>query len=201
MYKVFVNEKKLSFACELIDRGKNLKFQNTSTFEVAVDLLINTSTTAVNIFANDVQEVWTKFKAYYKNIEAAGGIVFNIEGEVLFIYRLGKWDLPKGKMEAGESREITAVREVEEECSISDLVLGEFVNSTYHMYRDRENKMILKIVHWYKMKHQGKPTPTPQEIEGITKAEWLPQDQIKDTVFPNTFQNIKMILSQVLSIH
>lgn len=198
MYKVFVNEKKLSFSTAILEEGKNLKFENSTTFEIAIDLLNHTSTPSVHVFSNDLEDTWAQFKAYYQNIEAAGGLVFNPEDEILFIYRLGKWDLPKGKMEKGESPEVTALREVTEECSISNLSIIDFIDTSYHMYKSRENKMILKIVYWYKMQHSSHETPQPQEIEGITKALWLPQSDIKSKIFPNTFQNIKMILENCL---
>jgi len=200
MYKVFINEKKLSFSSETGNSDKDLKFQNTSTFEIAADLLNNTSTESVNIFSHDVKGVWQRFLEYYKTIEAAGGVVLNEKEEVLFIYRLGKWDLPKGKTEEGENMETTALREVEEECSIGSLQIQDFIDSTYHMYKDRSGIAILKIVHWYRMKHLGSMQPKPQRIEGITKAEWLPQSEIQEIVFPNTFQNIKLILEKSLDL-
>ena len=49
-----------------------------------------------------------------KEISAGGGVVFNEFNEVLFIYRRGFWDLPKGKIDPGETIEQTAVREVED---------------------------------------------------------------------------------------
>ncbi|MDN8999627.1 hypothetical protein Q0P46_13790, partial [Staphylococcus aureus] len=87
-------------------------------------------------------------------------------------------------------------REVEEECSITELSIENFISSTYHMYTERNGQKVLKITHWYKMRHHDDQNPTPQAIEGITKAEWKPQSEIKDVVFPNTFQNIKLILSE-----
>lgn len=198
MYKVFINEKRLSFTDSIRAFDKNLKFENPSVFDVAVDLLTNTSKKAVNIFGHDVESIWDQFQKHFQNIFGAGGVVFNERNEILFIYRLGKWDLPKGKMEQGESKSETALREVEEECSISNLAIDHFIETSYHMYRDRQGQMVLKIVHWFRMNHQGNQTPKPQEIEGITKALWLPQNKIKSLVLPNTFRNIKMILEKTL---
>ncbi|WP_277561610.1 NUDIX hydrolase [Elizabethkingia anophelis] len=150
MYKVFINERKLSFTNAIQQIDKNLEFVDVNTFSIAIDLLENTSAPSVNIYAENVEEVWNTFSASFRNIEAAGGVVLNTKDEVLFIYRMSKWDLPKGKMEKGESRDLTALREVEEECSITDLSLEKFLSSTYHMYTERDGSKILKITHWYK---------------------------------------------------
>ena len=200
MYKVFINERKLSFTNAIQQIDKNVEFVDINTFSIAIDLLENTSTPSVNIYAENVEEVWKLFSASFRNIEAAGGVVLNTKDEVLFIYRMSRWDLPKGKMEKGESKDITALREVEEECSITDLSLEHFISSTYHMYTERDGSKVLKITHWYKMRHHSNQQPLPQEIEGITKAEWKPQSEIKSEVFPNTFQNIRLILDEALDL-
>ncbi|KUY31093.1 NUDIX hydrolase [Elizabethkingia ursingii] len=200
MYKVFINERKLSFTNAIQQIDKNLEFVDVNTFSIAIDLLENTSTPSVNIYAENVEEVWNTFSASFRNIEAAGGVVLNTKDEVLFIYRMSRWDLPKGKMEKGESKDLTALREVEEECSITDLSLEEFLSSTYHMYTERDGSKVLKVTHWYKMRHHSNQQPLPQEIEGITKAEWKPQSDIKTEVFPNTFQNIRLILDEALDL-
>lgn len=110
---------------------------------------------------------------------------------------MGSSERKNGK---GESKDLTALREVEEECSITDLSLEEFLSSTYHMYTERDGSKVLKITHWYKMRHHSNQQPLPQEIEGITKAEWKPQSEIKTEVFPNTFQNIRLILDEALDL-
>ena len=67
-------------------------------------------------------------------VEAAGGLVFNKDGDILMIFRNGKWDLPKGKLEIGESIEECAIREVEEECGISGLIIEKKIKDTYNIY-------------------------------------------------------------------
>src|SRR5690554_1731698 len=86
-----------------------------------------------------------------KFIKAAGGLVKNEQNEYLFIKRLGKWDLPKGKLEEGENMKETAVREVEEECGIKVDVLGKKIKSTYHSYV-MFGELIIKKTNWYEMK-------------------------------------------------
>ncbi|MCQ9637599.1 NUDIX domain-containing protein [Chryseobacterium sp. WG14] len=127
-------------------------------------------------------------------IEAAGGIVSNPEGEILFIKRLGKWDLPKGKMEKGESQEESAVREIEEETGLKDVELVQFINTTYHIYVERNGEKILKCTHWFEMNFNGEATFKPQAEEGITEVAWKKRQQIENEVFPSTFKNIKLII-------
>ena len=203
MYKVFVNEKKLSISKSITNAEKNIIFEGTTSLEIALDLLENTSCQEINIYAEEesLESVWQAFTSLFKVIEAAGGIVYNIDEKILFIHRLGKWDLPKGKLEPNEFLKAAAVREVEEETGLKELVLGRFVNNTFHVYREKRNgkdEKILKSTYWFSMQYVGSDTPKPQIEEGITEVSWKSKDEILAQVFPNTFQNIKLILQEVL---
>lgn len=201
MYKVFVNEKKLTISELPISTEKTLKFEDLTTFEIAIDLLENTSCKELNVYGQKKLVLWEAFKKLFKIIEAAGGIVKNKNDETLFIHRLGKWDLPKGKIEAGESLEEAALREVEEETSLSELELMGFVGNTYHIYREKNNTSVLKITHWFRMNCLGNQEPIPQIEEGIEKVEWLDNNRVKGEVLPNnTFKNIDLILRQFLNL-
>ena len=111
-------------------------------------------------------------------IEAAGGVVENPNGDLLMIFRLGKWDLPKGKVDAGETTQDTAIREVEEECGIGGLIITNTLPPTYHVYQDSSNSWILKKTHWYLMQAETWQHLQPQTSENITKAEWVPRKDI-----------------------
>lgn len=203
MYKVFINEKKLSINNSPTTVEKNIRFEGFTTFEIVFDLLENTSTPEINIYGENAQEIWKEFSSMMKMIEAAGGIVINKDEEILFIYRLGKWDLPKGKLEPNEKLDEAALREVEEETGLKELVLENFVNTTFHIYKEKKDGKeirILKATHWFKMKYIGNETPKPQIEEGITKVDWIDVNHIKNEVFPNTFNNIKLILKEVLAL-
>ncbi|UOE39574.1 NUDIX domain-containing protein [Chryseobacterium oryzae] len=130
-------------------------------------------------------------------IEAAGGLVSKPNGDILFIKRLGKWDLPKGKMEKGESREESAVREIEEETGLREVKLKDFINTTYHIYTERNGDKVLKYTHWFEMYFDGKDTSKPQIEEGITEVAWKNRNQIENEVFPNTFKNIQLIINEL----
>lgn len=191
MYKVFYNEKCITLSDHTLTQAKNLIFQNESQFDEAIALLQNKVATHVNIFDNNVQKLWEKFQNHFKCIEAAGGLVTNSNGEILFIHRFDKWDLPKGKLEKGESVEIVAVREVEEECGISAPEIQHFITNTYHIYFDQQS--ILKSTYWFRMNYNGNEVLIPQLEEGIGKALWVDPKEI-DFVKAQTYANIKLVL-------
>jgi 8-oxo-dGTP pyrophosphatase MutT (NUDIX family) len=196
MYKVFVNEKKLLLSKQSENLEKTLGYEGITSLEIALDLLENTSVTELNVFGENIDEIWATFQSLFRIIEAAGGIVNNPDGDVLFIKRLGKWDLPKGKMEKGESREESAIREIEEETGLRDLELVRFINTTYHIYVERNGDKVLKCTHWFEMNFDGEDTSKPQIEEGITEVAWKNTAQIENEVFPSTFKNIKLIIKE-----
>lgn len=140
MYKVFVNEKRLSISKSPIPIEKNLPYEETTTLEIAIDLLENTSTSEINIYGENLEQIWEELTGMLRVVEAAGGIVFNQENKILFIHRLGRWDLPKGKIEPEESLENAALRELEEETGLAELILEEFVNTTFHIYKEKKTR-------------------------------------------------------------
>jgi len=196
MYKVFVNEKKLLISKNPENLEKVLNYESFTTLEIALDLLQNTSTSELNVYGEEIDEIWKEFKKLFRIIEAAGGIVNKPNGDTLFIRRLGKWDLPKGKMEKGESREESAIREIEEETNLQNVELKDFINTTYHIYIERNGDRVLKHTHWFEMFFDGEDTSKPQLEEGITEVAWKNTTQIENEVFPNTFQNIKLIINE-----
>ncbi|WP_288436137.1 NUDIX domain-containing protein [uncultured Chryseobacterium sp.] len=196
MYKVFVNEKKLLVSKYPENLEKELRYESFTTLEIALDLLENTSVQELNVYGDNLDDIWQEFQKLFRIIEAAGGLVNNPEGKILFIRRLGKWDLPKGKMEKGESREESAVREIEEETGLSDVELVKFINTTYHIYIERNGEKILKCTHWFEMIYDGEDTSKPQIEEGITEVAWKTTSEIENEVFPSTFKNIKLIVKE-----
>lgn len=201
MYKVFVNEKKLTLSKYPEDIEKNLRFEGFATLEIAVDLLENTSCPEMNVYGENIEEIWEDFTHMFKVIEAAGGLVKNKKNELLFIRRMGKWDLPKGKIEKGESLEQAALREVEEETGLKELILEEFLNNTFHIYTERNGEKILKTTYWFKMTYVGNSQPIPQKEEGISEVSWKNEEMIKNEVIRMTFENIRLILDDYWNLN
>ncbi|MCW3113781.1 MAG: hypothetical protein JWR18_2177 [Segetibacter sp.] len=127
-------------------------------------------------------------------IVAAGGIVSNEENKILFQFRRGKWDLPKGKLEEGETIEDCAVREVEEETGLQNIQLGELLGVTNHFYKEN-GKDLEKETHWFTMSVSGDQALVPQLEEDITELKWVSKDEIKDYL-KNSFKNIEEIVEK-----
>lgn len=140
-------------------------------------------------------KIWKEFRSLFTYIRAAGGLVRNSNGEYLMIFRNKKWDLPKGKMEEGESPEETAVREVEEECGIGGLKIIRPLASSYHIY-ELKGKMALKHTFWFEMKTTSDKIPNPQFEESIEKAVWVKSKQFKgwkSEMYPSVWDIVKDI--------
>ena len=142
---------------------------------------------------SDLEELKKAFFKHFIEIEAAGGIVQNDKKELLFILRLGKWDLPKGKIEEGENIETTAVREVEEETGVTDLLLKKKTGETYHTY-NAYGKHFLKTTHWFYMTCPSKQKLVPQTEEDISEIKWVNTIDITEQL-ANTYPSIKEILN------
>ena len=110
---------------------------------------------------------------------------------MLFIYRFDKWDLPKGKLEKGESIQECAIREVEEECGITNLSIDKELETTYHIFK-RNEKMILKVTYWFLMRTNYSGNLTPQEEEGIDQVVFKNAHETSKAL-QNTYQNIKLL--------
>ncbi len=143
------------------------------------------------IITEDKKAAKEKIINMYTLIEAAGGVVLNKEREVLWIYRLGKWDLPKGKLEKGEKFTIAAVREVEEECNVKSK-LSEKICTTYHTYTHK-NQLVLKKTKWYLMHEVGQSELKAQSEENIEKVEWQPIQQMNKSL-TNTYSSIRYVI-------
>jgi 8-oxo-dGTP pyrophosphatase MutT (NUDIX family) len=141
---------------------------------------------------NDLNALRKAFWKKFEVVKAGGGAVWNMENSMLFIHRRGKWDLPKGKLDPGETIESCAVREVEEETGLQNPVITKHLLNTYHTYYEA-GKHILKETYWYEMNVQGEQKPTPQIEEDIHAIEWFPKDEWKQ-VLDNTFPSIRDVL-------
>ncbi|AWK05331.1 NUDIX hydrolase [Flavobacterium crocinum] len=199
MYKVFVNDKPLFLTNEI---SKETDFQLFLLESIDIEQLI------IKIFQNKIQkailyhpdesEIMKTLKAKIPVNKAGGGFVYNKKGEVLFIFRNGKWDLPKGGIEKGEDIETTAMREVEEETGVNQLRITNKLQKTYHIFK-RNGKYKLKITHWFEMFSDFEGTPHGQLEEGIEKVAWLNPEQIKEAL-KNSYENIKLLFEEDKSV-
>jgi ADP-ribose pyrophosphatase YjhB (NUDIX family) len=129
-------------------------------------------------------------------IKAGGGIVTNENGDLLMIFRRGKWDLPKGKLDKGETIDACALREVTEETGVSNLKLGDLVMITQHEYFDKYlNQNVIKESYWFRMTVEGVPKLIPQTEEDITAIEWTKASEIA-TRLKESFDTIKTVIQK-----
>ncbi len=135
-----------------------------------------------------------EFFKHFKLIKACGGLVKNKAGHILLIFRRGKWDLPKGKLDANETLLQCALREVGEETGLIHIEAGEEINVTYHTYIEF-GKHILKESHWYRMLALEEDMLIPQTEEDITEIRWVKKKDL-NSFLENTFPTIKSVLKK-----
>lgn len=195
MYKVFVNDKPLFLTNQVVKETDFQLFllESVDIKQIIVKMFQNKIQKAF-LYHPDEKEILTKLKEKIPAVKAGGGLVFNKNGEVLFIFRNGKWDLPKGGTEKGEVIEETAIREVEEETGVTGLKITQKLQKTYHVFK-RNGRYKLKITHWFEMKTDFEGTPVGQEDEGIEKVAWLNPEQIKEAL-GNSYENIKLLFQE-----
>lgn len=198
MYKVFFKE-----SCFLLsDDQKLLKngtvnlihkdFNETKAF--ILQLLNEGKQFKAVIFYDDIELLFSVFRSCFLYVKAAGGVVR--EGSrILMIRRLGLPDLPKGHLEAGESMEECAVREVEEECGLHNVRISEPLTNTLHIYFRNEN-WYLKKTYWYAMTCPEGQSPTPQTEEDIEEVFWQPADDL-ESVMSQTYPSLRDVLEKL----
>lgn len=191
IYKVFVNNKALTVNQSIKKEAKNWE---SNDIELLIQKLEMKDSENVSIECSNPEDFWRKLMDLHQYIEAAGGVVYNQNGDLLIIERLGKWDLPKGKLEEGEDIEECAVREVMEECGIERLQLGEELDSTYHTYTHKGRRM-LKRTYWYRMQSSDTKELIPQAEEDITQALWMNPSGLTQ-VLENTYASIAELLKE-----
>lgn len=193
MTKVFVNDKPIILT-SVIEEETNFKnyLLNSVNIGKVIRELNKTDLQAVRLIHKNEDKLLKKFLKLLPNVIAGGGKVINSKGEILFIYRNDKWDLPKGKAERRESIDKTALREVEEETGVKNLEITKPLEVTYHIFK-RNGRHKIKITYWFEMKTSYDGMLEPQENEGITRVEWL--DKVAaNKALENSYANIKLLV-------
>lgn len=193
MHCIFVNHKPIILTTE-VSKEHNFKNYLLSTVNIGkvIKELNTTSLEEVRLIGKKEDNLLNKFLKKLPNVIAGGGKVINDDGDILFIFRNGKWDLPKGKAERKESIEETALREVEEETGVSGLSITKPLETTYHIFK-RNGKHKIKITYWFEMKTSFSGGLMPQENEGITKVAWL-NAKASQEALENSYANIKSLI-------
>jgi 8-oxo-dGTP pyrophosphatase MutT (NUDIX family) len=195
MYKVFVNNTPL-FLTNQVTKETDFQFflLESVDIEKIIAKIYEKKLGKVFLYHEDEKQILKKLKEKIPVEKAGGGVVYNKNKEVLFIFRNGKWDLPKGGMDKGEEMEQTAMREVEEETGVNQLKIQKKLIKTYHIFY-RRGKFRLKITQWYEMTTDFKGTPLGQLEEGIEKVAWMNEMQIQEAL-QNSYENIKLLFEK-----
>ena len=193
MYKIFYLDKPIVITDVKSDNKNvhNIKFKDFN-LKKALKNLSKTNISSIRIIGKDKEKLLKKFLKLLPKIIAAGGKVLNQKGEILFIFRNNKWDLPKGKAEYNESIADTAIREVKEETGVTKLVITKPLEITYHIFK-KNNTFRLKVTYWFEMKSMADNQLTPQVEEGIRKAEWINNSGI-DKIKKKCSANIRLLI-------
>ncbi len=193
MQKIFVGNKpiRLTTVVEPETDFKNFLIE-TVNIETVLSALKKEKYNAVNLIGSDPDSLLNTFLAMLPNVVAGGGKVINGKGKILFIFRNGKWDLPKGKAEPNETIDQTALREVQEETGIQGLRITKPLDITYHIFR-RNDRYQIKKTYWFEMNSDYTGDFTPQIKEGITKVKWIGPKKLKK-VKKNIYANIEGLI-------
>ncbi len=154
------------------------------------------------LYGEEPLQILEAFDLQFKRIDAAGGVVINEKDEILMIHRRGFWDLPKGKLDEGETLEAAAVREVKEETGLINVDLlspitfeGLLNKATYHSY-EHKGIRVLKASYWYMMKGNSTDKIIPQTDEDIIEARWMSRSEV-EAVIPEMYLSIQDVIREV----
>ncbi len=149
------------------------------------------------LFPGMDMDLWARFRERYTFVAAAGGVVLDEQQRLLVIRRLGKWDLPKGKVDRGETVEKAALREVREECGLQHLELMRPFGLTWHIYPHKGRQM-LKRTDWFLMRTSSSEELVPQTDEGITDIRWCGTEEV-DELRGDTYPSLLTVIDAWVS--
>lgn len=192
MYKVFLNDRLIILSTQKYfgDDFTSMPIKKTNLQKV-LKKVEKGKIQNLNLYHKKEEKLLKHLKKKLKTVLAGGGLVINKNGEILFIYRKGRWDLPKGKTEKNETIEESAIREVEEETNAKGLVIKKLIQPTYHIIQSNDTYK-LKETFWFEMHTEYTGELTPEEQEGIEKAEWKNLEATKEAL-KGTYENIKLL--------
>lgn len=164
---------------------------DTKKMENVLQKLEDGKKNAAVFIAPDVKQLFKKVALHFTTLVAAGGLITNPAGEILMMFRRGKWDLPKGKQDPGEDLETCALREVAEETGLHNVSLEHKITETFHYY-PMKNKKVLKHTYWYRMLFTGTELTVPQIEEDIQDLQWIKPENV-DKYLKFSYENIREV--------
>lgn len=203
MYEVFYNDNCLTFAGEheeiFLNTGSRIIRAESSDIIPEIIHEFLSGDPCHLVLAGDAENLWEVFSGHFQAIPAAGGVVQSESG-FLFIFRRGRWDLPKGKIDPGETAAEAALREVTEETGLRNPEIVRYLGTTWHVYKPASNPAssipVLKDTHWFLMRASASEQLVPETAEDIDEARWfMPYDL--PLVLPETYSSLKGIITKL----
>ena len=198
MYRLFCNNRTLTANnfCEDLLSVDNKCVKNCDDLVVKIRLWLDDETVE-NLDLGDVdgEALASAIKNIFRQAPAAGGVVI-IDKKFVAIERNGIPDLPKGHIEKGESPEVAALREVEEETGITNLEIIQELPATWHCYL-LNDQWTIKKTSWYLMKTASGMKNIPQTEEGITKVYLVDKEGVNEFE-KNTFDSLKTLVPKII---
>lgn len=165
--------------------------------EQALAALARPEVDGLLLFSAEGFDAWDDFRARHELVVAAGGAVEEEQGRLLVIHRRGHWDLPKGKLDAGETSEVAAVREVQEECGLRAVRIVEALPSTWHTYTEK-GRAKLKRTDWYRMRASSTEPLVAQHEEDIDEARWATRDELS-AIIAGSYPSLRVVFEAWLA--
>lgn len=203
-YKIYFNDGALVIADspEALRGLSNMYFIGDDELQKSFKILLSSQNNGkplhFGLICPDPKATVKEFMEEFTVIQAAGGLVFNKENQLLTIKRNGLWDLPKGKIERHEDQMAAALREVMEETGINMINISDKVGETYHVYYE-DDILLLKETHWYLMNSTGKGTLKPQMEEGISEVKFADLDWFNTAEF-SSYQSVHDVIRKCVAM-
>lgn len=207
MYKVYIKNKPLYISNTITNELQEISHKpdtiitrdlTTESILALINKMQSAGTKAGLLLHNNEKEAFNEFQKQFLVFKAGGGLVFTNSRQLLLIFRRGIWDLPKGKIDEGESIEACAIREVKEETGLNDVQLQQPIITTFHTYYEN-GKQCLKESHWFLMLADESQTLSPQTEEDIEKCEWVNLENIT-RFFQNAHASVIDVLQAGIKI-
>lgn len=202
-YKIYFNEGALIItdSLEALRGIPNLYYIGDDEMHKSFNILANSENwgkpMTFGLMSPDPAETFKEFASDYTLIQAAGGLVFDKDNQLLVIKRNGLWDLPKGKIEKHEDQRAAALREVMEETGINMINISDKIGETHHAYQEEES-IFLKETHWYKMNSSNYSNLKPQTEEGISEVKFESLNWFETPEF-ETYKSVRDIIDKALN--
>ena len=200
MYRIFFENRSIEISSDATQQSNPnsvtyLPQSDSDILKIHAQFTTSIQISHLLIVTPDPERAYRLICSCFREVDAAGGVVENINGKYLLILRRSLWDLPKGYQEADETSQECAIREVSEECGLSCVNIEREICTTDHTYFNN-GEYIIKHTRWYKMSCANCNNPIPQTSEEIERTEWVAKEDI-ETYISESYASIKEVFGRL----